>query len=196
MLGPWYGGSGGRRIATAVGSGAGPLSFAVFRAGFFDAAGGATSVLARTASGDVQPSASLAAWVAAAIRSGAGTILADASAGGRGSRGWRARRRRSGSGWSRGGRRRAGVGSGGGRRRGGLGGARWRGERLELIGVDHAALHLTLRAQGRPVLDEAGHVDDPRAQRAQQRPEVLLAAVAQQRGAGLEIEVRVVRQHL
>jgi topoisomerase IA-like protein len=36
---------------------------------------GATIVLARTASGDVQPSASLAACVAAAIRSGAGVIF-------------------------------------------------------------------------------------------------------------------------
>src|SRR3954469_25928626 len=77
MLGPWYDGIGGRRIGTATGSGAGPLSFGVFR---FDAGGGATSVLARTASGDFQPSASLAAWVAAAIRSGAGTTLTDPSA--------------------------------------------------------------------------------------------------------------------
>src|SRR5579863_9461657 len=84
MLGLWYGGGAGRRIATAVGSGARPLSFAGFRPGFFDAAGGATSVLARTASGEVQPSAALAAWVAAAIRSGAGTILTDASAAGGG----------------------------------------------------------------------------------------------------------------
>ena len=36
-------------------------------------------MLARTASGDVQPRAWLAACVAAAIRSGAGVILADAS---------------------------------------------------------------------------------------------------------------------
>src|SRR5580698_9529354 len=80
MLALWYEGGGGRRMATAVGSGAGPLSFGALRASRFDEGGAATSVLARTASGDVQPSAALAAWVAAAIRSGAGTILTDASA--------------------------------------------------------------------------------------------------------------------
>ena len=67
------------------------MSFAAFRAGRFEAGGGATSVLARTASGDVQPSAWLAACVAAAIRSGAGTILTDASAapaGGAAGRAW------------------------------------------------------------------------------------------------------------
>src|SRR6185369_3159708 len=71
IFGPWYGGGAGRRIATVVGNGAGPFFGAVLRA-FFDPAGGggATRVLARTASGDVQPSAWLAAWVAAAIRSG------------------------------------------------------------------------------------------------------------------------------
>ena len=190
----WYDGIGGRRIATAVGSGAGPLSLAGLR---FDAGGEATSVLARTASGDFQPSASLAAWVAAEIEIRRGDDLHRPVLGGRLGRGRRCgrRHRRNDSG-SRGGRRCRGVGSGGGRRQVGLGGARWRGERLKLIGVDHAALHLTLRAQGRPVLDETGDVHDPGAQRAQQRPEVLLAAVAQQRGAGFEIEVRVVRQHL
>src|SRR5450432_3280713 len=72
MFGLWYDGGAGRRIATAVGSGAGPLSLAALRGGRFEGGGGATSVLARTASGDVQPSAALAAWVAAEIRSGAG----------------------------------------------------------------------------------------------------------------------------
>src|SRR5436190_5144783 len=63
ILGPWYGGGGGRRMATAVGSGTGPLRGGALRAAFFDpggGAGGATSVLARTASGDAQPSAWLA----------------------------------------------------------------------------------------------------------------------------------------
>src|SRR5580765_1791712 len=76
----WYGGSGGSLIATASGRGAGPLPTGL-RA-FFPGGGAATSVLARTASGDFQPSASLAAWVAGAIRSGAGVILADLSAAG------------------------------------------------------------------------------------------------------------------
>src|SRR3954468_8969030 len=76
MFAAWYDGIGGRRIATPVGSGGGPLSLAGLR---FDAGGDATSVLARTASGDFQPSASLAACVAAEIRSGAGTILTDPS---------------------------------------------------------------------------------------------------------------------
>src|SRR5947209_6406327 len=68
ILGPWYAGSGGRRTATDAGSGNRPLRGAL-------RLGGATIVLARTASGDVQPSASLAACVAAAIRSGAGVIF-------------------------------------------------------------------------------------------------------------------------
>jgi hypothetical protein len=45
-----------------------------------DGAGGTTNVLASTASGDVQPSAWLAAWVAAAIKSGAGVTLPGSSA--------------------------------------------------------------------------------------------------------------------
>src|SRR3954466_15246547 len=72
-------------MATAAGNGITPLragGLRPWRAA--DGAGGATSVLARTASGDVQPSAWLAAWVAAGIRSGAGTIFADAAAAGAG----------------------------------------------------------------------------------------------------------------
>ena len=82
IFGPWYDGSGGSRIATAVGSGAGPFAPACARPSRPGGGAGATSVLARTASGDFQPSASLAAWVAGAIRSGAGTILAASSAAG------------------------------------------------------------------------------------------------------------------
>src|SRR4051812_21825304 len=75
----WYDGSGGSLIATAVGSVAGCPYFSVgFRAPFFAPGGGpgGGSVFASAASGDFHPSASLAAWVAGAIRSDAGTILA------------------------------------------------------------------------------------------------------------------------
>src|SRR5262249_21779806 len=68
ILGQWYAGSGGRRTATDAGSGNRPLRGAL-------RVRGATIVLARTASGELQPSASLAACVAAAIRSGAGVIF-------------------------------------------------------------------------------------------------------------------------
>src|SRR5215468_388702 len=68
ILGPWYAGSGGRRTATDAGSGNRPLRGAL-------RVRGATIVLARTASGELQPSASLAACVAAAIRSGAGVTF-------------------------------------------------------------------------------------------------------------------------
>src|SRR3954465_7698953 len=50
IFGPWYAGSGGRRTATDTGSGNRPLRDAL-------RLGGATTVLARTASGAVQPRA-------------------------------------------------------------------------------------------------------------------------------------------
>ena len=70
------------------------------------------------------------------------------------------------------------------------------GQRLELGAVEHAPLHLALDAQGRAVLEQPGRVDDPLAQRAQQRPEVVLAAVAEQRRARVDIDVPVVREHV
>jgi hypothetical protein len=66
-------------MATAAGKACGPLLFAALRA---FPVGAAKMVLAKTASADFQPSASLAAWVAAAIRSGAGVILPAAAAAG------------------------------------------------------------------------------------------------------------------
>ena len=66
-----------------MGRGAGPLGEAALRAdrrAEGGGLGGTTSVLARTASGEVQPSAWLAAWVAAAIKSGAAVTLDDVSA--------------------------------------------------------------------------------------------------------------------
>jgi hypothetical protein len=141
---------------------------ALWVAGLDPGGGEATSVLARTASGDVQPSAWLAAWVAAAIRSGAG-----------GDPGWR-------------------VGACLGRRgrRDGLRPVRWYGQRPEFVAVEHPPLHLVLDTQGRTVLEQPGGVDHPLAQHAQQRPEVLLAAVAQQRRPGRGIDVAAIRDHL
>ena len=46
-----------------------------------------------------------------------------------------------------------------------------------------APLHLALDADRRAVLEQPGRVDDALAQHAQQQPEVVLAAVAQQHGA-------------
>ena len=71
--------------------------------------------------------------------------------------------------WSRGGRRRAGVWSRGGRRRVWLGGAWWREESgwNSLVSITRpCACRLARRAQRRPVLDEAGHVDLTRARSA------------------------------
>src|SRR5256885_8516364 len=78
ILGLGSGGGGGKGIEPAAGKGTGPLRAGTLRAPRRDegGVGGATSVLARTASGDVQPSAWLAAWVAAEMRSGAAVILA------------------------------------------------------------------------------------------------------------------------
>ena len=75
ILGPWYGGSGGRRIGDGHRQRQQALGRRLLPS--FPGGGAATSVLARTASGDFQPSASLAACVAAAIRSGAGVIFTD-----------------------------------------------------------------------------------------------------------------------
>ena len=171
MLGPWYGGSGGRRTATAAGSGAGPLY----------------------APACVRDPPGLAAHQRAredGVRRGP----AQRVAGRLGRRGdqigrrddlqrsfGRALGRRLGSGLRclsgrRGCRlvRRVSAAAGRG------------GQRPELGGVELAPLHRPRRAQRRAVLDEPGDVDDALAQRPQQRAEVLLAAVAEQRGPRLE----------
>src|SRR3954471_23056831 len=66
-------------MATTAGRGAGPLGG--FRAARrdFGGSGAVTRALDRTASGDVQPSAWLAACVAGEMRSGAGVILGAAA---------------------------------------------------------------------------------------------------------------------
>jgi len=48
---------------------------------------------------------------------------------------------------------------------------------------------------GRPVLEQPGGVDDSLAQRTQESPEVVLAAIGQQGGAGIEIDAPVVCDH-
>ena len=69
------------------------------------------------------------------------------------------------------------------------------GQWLELSAIEHAPLHLAEDTQGRAVFEQPGRVDDPLAERAQESPEVVLAAVGQKRGAGLEIDAPVVRDH-
>ena len=70
------------------------------------------------------------------------------------------------------------------------------GQRPELGGVELAALHLADDARRRAVLDKPRRVDDALAQRPQERDEVLLAAVAEQRRARVEIDVPAVADHL